>query len=145
MIKNTEIQLGNFVKDRKGEVLRIDFIEHLEKGCSTKFGMYQEEEYSKLVRMHALTEYTDYSEPIEITGHWLVKLGFEELEESETDEYFYYSKQIKEDTYLDIAFNMKNPIMSLRVISNIRRDEVFYLPDNFKYVHQLQNFISSLK
>jgi len=142
MIKNTEIQLGNFIKDRKGNFIKIDFIEHLEKEYSSKFGMYQEDDDTENYGLHPLTEYTDYAEPIILKGHWLIKLGFEELETDDNCEYFYYSKDIGNDIYLDVAFNETCPIFSLRAIYNIRRDEVFYLPNKFRYVHELQNFIN---
>lgn len=47
MIDNKEIQIGHYVKDRKGNVIKIDFIEYLENGYSVKFGMYQEEKDSE--------------------------------------------------------------------------------------------------
>ena len=149
MINNKEIQIGNFVKDRRGNVIKIDFIEYLEEGYSTKFGMYQEEKDSEWFGVHPLTEYTDFAEPIEISVHWFVKLGFEELEKNEIDGYLYlyFSKHIKDDLYLDISFNHVCNVFSLkiiRVIHDIRKEEVFYLPNNFKYVHHLQNFINSL-
>jgi hypothetical protein len=144
MIKNSEIQLGNFIKDRGGNFIKIDFIEHLEKGYSSKFGMYQEEDDPEFYGLHPLTEYTDFAKPIILTGHWLIKLGFEELETDDNCEYFYYSKNIGNDSFLDIAFNETCPVFSLRIIYNIKREEVFYLPNNFMYVHRLQNFINCL-
>ena len=38
MINTNEIRLGNYYQDRGGKWLRVDFIEYIEKGFSTKFG-----------------------------------------------------------------------------------------------------------
>lgn len=145
MIDNKEIQIGHYVKDRKGNVIKIDFIEHLENGYSVKFGMYQEEKNSEWFGLHPFTEYTDFAEPIEISGHWLIVLGFEELEPDDESEYFYYSKHLGEDYYIDVAYSsFEEFIISLRSISNVMPDEVFYLPNKIKYVHQLQTFLNYL-
>ena len=144
MIDNKEIQIGHYVKDRKGNVIKIDFIEYLENGYSTKFGMYQEEKDSEWFGVDPLTEYTDFAEPIEISGHWLIALGFVELESDAESRYYYYSKHLGEDYYLDIAYNPFDLIFSLRSNSNQKPDEVFYLPNKIKYVHQLQSFLNCL-
>lgn len=143
MIDNKEIQIGHYVKDRKGDVIKIDFIEHLENSCSAKFGMYHKED-SIFFGMHPLTEDTGFAEPIEISGHWLIALGFEELEPDDESRYCYYSKYLGEDYYLDIAYNPFDWIFSLRSISKMMPDEVYYLPSKIKYVHQLQTFLKCL-
>ena len=144
MIDNKEIQIGHYVKDRKGRVIKIDFIEYLENGYSTKFGMYQEEKDSEWFGMHPLTEYTDFAEPIEISGHWLIALGFEELEADSESEYYYYSKHLGSDYYVDVAYNPFDWIFSLRSVSNVMPNEVYYLPNKIKYVHQFQTFLNCL-
>ena len=144
MIDNKKIQIGHYVKDRKGNIIKLDFIEHLEDGYSSKFGMYKEEKTSEWFEMHPLTEYTDYAEPIEISGHWFIALGFEELEEDEESRYYYYSKQLADDYYLDVAYNPFDWIFSLRSVSNVMPDDRFYLPNKIKYVHELQSFLNCL-
>lgn len=37
-MKATELRIGNYVKDRSGKILRVDFIEYVENGFDTKFG-----------------------------------------------------------------------------------------------------------
>jgi len=73
MIKANELRIGNLVKDRGGKTLRIDFIEYMEMGYQSKIGqrMFLEGE-----EVHAMTEYTDYAEPIQLTPEWLNRLGF---------------------------------------------------------------------
>jgi hypothetical protein len=144
MIKNNTIQLGNFVKDRKGNVIKIDFIEHLENGYSTKIGMYQEDDDPEFLGFHPLTEYTDFAEPLKISGHWLIKLGFEEIEQDEESKYCLYSKNIVDEYYLECHYNSFEFIFSLRETNRMMPDETFYIPSKFKYVHQLQNFLNCL-
>ena len=38
MIQGKEIKIGNYLKDRGGKVLRVDFVEYVEDGFDTKFG-----------------------------------------------------------------------------------------------------------
>lgn len=144
MIKNTEIQIGSFVKDRNGNIIQIDFIEHLENGYSSKIGMYQEKRDSEWFGMNPLTEHTEYVEPIEINAHWFTVLGFEEIETEEESRYYHYSKDLGNDTYLYVHYNCFDWMFSLRSVSNINADEVFFLYQKFKYVHQLQNFLNCL-
>lgn len=74
MINANELRLGNFVKDRGGKVIRIDFLEHIQNGYDTKFGQLIFLEGNEV---HPMTEYTDYAEPIPLTEEWLLKFGFE--------------------------------------------------------------------
>ena len=58
MIQSNELRIGNYVFDRGGKVLRIDFFEYLENGYSCKFG--QKIGVDGWGEVHPLTEYTDY-------------------------------------------------------------------------------------
>ena len=74
MIQGKEIRIGNYLKDRGGKVLRVDFIEYVENGFDTKFGQKM---FVEGQEFHPLTEYTDYAQPIELTPEWAKRLGFE--------------------------------------------------------------------
>jgi hypothetical protein len=73
MIQAKDIRLGNYLKDREGKVLRVDFIEYVEHGFDVMFGqkMFLGEE-----EVDPMTEYSDFAEPIQINQEWLMKLGF---------------------------------------------------------------------
>lgn len=80
-----DLMLGNYVMDRNGKILRIDFFEYLEKGFDCKFGQHNplSDGFGPL---HPFTEYTDYAKPIPLTDEILSKckfrfaeLGFEDL------------------------------------------------------------------
>jgi hypothetical protein len=69
-----ELRLGNYILDRGGKVLKIDFMEYLQEGYDCKVGqniVFAGEE------VHPMTEYTDYATPTPITDQWITKLGFE--------------------------------------------------------------------
>lgn len=80
-----------------------------------------------------------------ITGEWLVKLGFEEIETDEDCRYARYSLHLGEDYYIDIALNSFDILISLRSVSNIMPDDTFFLPNRIRYVHQLQNLMNCLR
>lgn len=82
MIKNTELRLGNFVKDRGDKVLRIDFMEHVQEGYSTKFGQLI---FIGGAPVHPMTEYSDFANPILLTEEWLNKLGFRNYDVNKWD------------------------------------------------------------
>lgn len=69
MLNSKDLRLGNFVKDRNGKIIRIDFIEHTQEGYDTKFGEFIDEE-------NVLSEYSDYAQAIPITKDWFIKFGF---------------------------------------------------------------------
>lgn len=69
MINPKELRLGNYVQDRGGKTIRIDFMEHVQEGYSTKFGQVVSDEF------HPLTEWTDHAEPIPLTEDILLKCG----------------------------------------------------------------------
>jgi hypothetical protein len=116
MITANELRLGNFVKDRGGKVIRIDFLEHIQNGYDTKFGQLIFLEGNEV---HPMTEYTDYAEPIQLTEEWLIKLGF--VSNPYQDRYEFNS--------LHIECNKTKGYLELWI-------EDF---PHIKYVHQLQN------
>lgn len=76
--------------------------------------------------------------PIELTEEWLLKLGFEK-QDLGNNEGFYYTYEINDDVYCDLAFisGDKNGYL-----------EVCLFPyDNwfrYKYVHEIQNIFYDL-
>lgn len=73
MVNPKQLRLGNYIQDRGGKVLRIDFMEHVQDGYDTKVGQLMQLEGQEV---HPMTEYTDYANPIHLTEEWLLRLGF---------------------------------------------------------------------
>ena len=123
------LRIGNFVKDRGNKVIRIDFMEYQESGYSTKFGQRM---FLCKEEVHPMTEYTDYSIPIEITGEWLLKLGFEETYNSQF--------RLKYDHSLNyIGFDLSK--------TDDKSMEGFRYYGHYikiKYIHELQNLFFAL-
>ena len=120
-MKANELRIGNYVYDRGGKVIRIDFLKHLEKNYDCKFGQHQfigEEE-----EVHPLTEWTDFAKSIPLTEDWLLKMGFKydcDLVNSLCKNCIWFNKKNMEATYL------------LQKLIKIN------------YVHQLQNLYFAL-
>ncbi len=123
MINTNEIRLGNYYQDRGGKWLRVDFIEYIEKGYSTKFGQKM---YINNEEVHPMTEYSDYANPIELTKDWLVKFGFKQ--ENGIMSY------VKED-YTDIQIVYETIAKFYRLYPRTNK---------IKYVHELQNLFYAL-
>jgi len=117
MINVSEIRLGNYYQDRGGKILRVDFVEYLESGRSTKFG---EKMYLNDEEVHPMTEYSDCANPIELTKEWLIKLGFKPFCKD-----FQKNSIIIHSRKRGYVINTKIPIV--------------------KYVHQLQNIYFALR
>lgn len=77
-MKAQELRLGNYVHDRNGNVIRIDFFEHLENGFDCKFGQRQ---FLNGEQITPLTEYTDHATPIQLNEEWLVKAGANKIDD----------------------------------------------------------------
>ena len=77
MIQGKEIRIGNYLKDRGGKILRVDFIEYVENGFDTKFGQKM---FLQGEELHPMTEYSDYAEPIALSPEWMEKLGLKYLQ-----------------------------------------------------------------
>jgi hypothetical protein len=139
MVQGKEIRIGNYLKDRNGNVLRVDFIEYVKDGFDTKFGqkMTSEEE-----EFFSMTEYSNYAEPIKLTEEWVQKLGFEK-----TDDYgdiIYYAPKDRGKRHYYICFDHDVEVISfgLSVLGNCIC--IIYGGDNLKYVHQFQNLYYAL-
>ena len=70
-MKANELRIGNYVSDRGGKVLRIDWWENINKVC-----MDMNINGSKV---HPLTEHPEHCKPIPLTEEWLLKFGFKML------------------------------------------------------------------
>jgi hypothetical protein len=119
MIQGKEIKIGNYLKDRGGKVLRVDFIEYVENGFDTKFGQKM---FVEGQEVHPMTEYSDYAEPIKLSGEWLEKLGFIGNELS-----------IQPNVYV-----YHNGSVYIRGMSGAVH------PRDVQYVHQLQNLVYAI-
>lgn len=71
MIDVKDLMVGNYVLDRGGKTLRIDYFEQ-DKVC-----MEIEGSYLNPYPLHPLTEYFEYLQPIILSEEILLKCGFE--------------------------------------------------------------------
>lgn len=124
MIQGKEIRIGNYLKDRGGKVLRVDFIEYVENGFDTKFGqkMFVEGEED-----YPMTEYSDYAQPIILNEDWLIRFGAEKVNQSDWSLKFGGLK----------FYCRYNKVWYSSI-------ESLYLSDRLQYVHQLQNLYHSI-
>ena len=137
MIQGKDIRIGNYLKDRGGKTIRVDFIEHVENGFDTKFGQKM---FIEGQEVHPMTEYTDYTEPIELTPDWMEKLGFEK-----TDDYgdqVYYEPKDRKNRNFYICFDHDDISFGLVVFGNCTN--LIYDDINLQYVHQFQNLYYAL-
>ena len=118
MVKSNELRLGNYIQDRGGKALRIDFMEHVQEGYDTKLGQLMHLEGQEV---HPMTEYTDYANPIPLTEEWLLRLGFE-LEEG-----WYWKSSLRLFNIRGLYFRANFPIKA-----------------DILYVHSLQNLYFAL-
>ncbi len=119
MIQGKEIRIGNYLKDRGGKVLRVDFIEYVENGFDTKFGQKM---FVEGQEVHPMTEYSDYAKPIKINEEWLSKFGFNGKELS-----------MQPNVYV-----FHNGGIYIRGMSGAVH------PRDVQYVHQLQNLVYAI-
>lgn len=124
MINIKDIRLGNYVKDRGGKILRVDFIEYAEIGYDSKFGQKM---YIGDQEVHPMREYSDYAEPIQLTPEWLSKFGL-----------LYLQNACWELGSMRV-YNLSEDARSRFRIS-IAGNEITIL----SYVHQFQNFYHSI-
>lgn len=127
MIQARELRLGNWVKDRGGKYIRIDYFEHLQDGYSCKFGM------SNYVEgwgdLHDWTEYTDYADPIPLTPEILEKAGFEFLSFGGAGMFYY-----KDGVYVSEYMNYLNCDPYGNTEHSVK----------ISHLHQLQNLFFAL-
>ena len=133
MINPKELRLGNLVKDRGGKTIRIDFFENLEDKHSCKFGQHNEisDDWGPL---HPLTEYTDFAEPIIITKEELIKLGF--VSSPAANSTYKSIPELKAEIHFE---DFRGGLVCVLYCSTGS-----FIPNDIKYVHQLQNFCHSI-
>jgi hypothetical protein len=80
--------------------------------------------------------------PIGLTKEWFKKLGFIEYEnEYDTT----YEIEIEDGYKLESVKSLHSyTSFLLREVNNVTGDQLFFLPHNIEYVHQLQNLYFSL-
>lgn len=132
MVNPKQLRLGNYIKDRGGKVLRIDFMEHVQEGYDTKLGQIMQLEGQEV---HPMTEYTDYANHIPLTFEWLRKFGFalEDVGTNPTEEEkMYLNAEIGFGSKsFGIEFDTQKGTFTLH---NVVGELVEY-----QYVHHLQN------
>lgn len=137
MIQGKEIRIGNYLKDRNGKILRVDFIEYVENGFDTKFGQKM---FVEGQEVHPMTEYSDYAEPIKLSEEWLEKFSF-----VKTDDYIdivYYEPKDRGNRTYYVCFDHDVISFGLRVFRNCT--SLLYDDVNLQYVHQFQNLYYAL-
>lgn len=122
MVNPKQLRLGNYIHDRGGKVLRIDFMEYVRDGYDTKVGQLMHLEGQEV---HPMTEYTDYANPIPIIEEWLFRMGFE-----------------KDIFWSDYIFN--DIFITLNDTDNTYMLDIDILHIKIQYVHQLQNLYFAL-
>ena len=138
MIQGKEIRIGNYLKDRGGKILRVDFIEYVENGFDTKFGQKM---FVEGQEVHPMTEYSDYAKPIELSGEWLEKLGFVKTD-SYGDQIIYYEPKDRGNRNYYICFDHDVISFGLIVFGNCTN--LLYDDANLQFVHQFQNLYYAL-
>lgn len=123
MIDVKELRVGNYVLDRVGKIIRIDFFEYLRDGYDCKFGQLN---YFNDIEMHALTEYSNYANPIPLTEDILLKCGF--IQSSNIFTYKSFVLEIYDETQKAIWW----------------RDRYLGICQRLGGLHQLQNLYFSL-
>jgi len=137
MIQGKEIRIGNYIKDRGGKILRVDFIEYVENGFDTKFGQKM---FVEGQEVHSMTEYSEYADPIELSEEWLEKFGF-----VKTDDYgdiIYYEPKERGNRSYYVCFDHGAISFGLSVFGTCT--SLLYDDVNLQYVHQFQNLYYAL-
>ena len=137
MIQGKDIRIGNYLKDRSGKILRVDFIEYVENGFDTKFGQKM---FVEGQEVHQITEYSDYAYPIELSVEWLEKFGF-----VKTDDYgdiVYYEPKDRGNRTYYVCFDHDVISFGLRVFRNCT--SLLYDDANLQFVHQFQTLYYAL-
>lgn len=123
-----ELRIGNYVKDRSGKTLRIDWWENINKVCmDINIGGTQ---------VHPLTEYPELCNPIQITREWLLNLGFKE------------HKLLGSFNIGQFRFHSQRPFQNAKKFNLVT--ELYYcerailVSGGVKEVHQLQNLYFAL-
>ena len=120
-MKPHEINIGNYLHDRGGKVLRVDFKENWGEGLECKFGMNMEVMGNPV---HPLTEWLEHAKPIPITEDLLNDLGFQKT--------------------LGGQFVYPNPVLTLWTNDGTTWHVGFWQGKGYKYIHELQNLFLGL-
>ena len=126
MINVKELRLGNYVKDRRGKVIRIDFIQHFEDKYSL-FGQVMKDS-------SRIAENSDYAHPIKVNIEWLERLGFKPANA------FPYSKWLCEFEMMSLIVDQDIHYYGIAVMGKI-----VWSNSGTINVHQLQNLFFSLR
>ena len=68
-----DLRKGNYVLDRSGNLIRIDWFEYGDKLCMDNTIDVKGVEH----RLHPFTEYIQYAKPIKLSDEWFERLGFQ--------------------------------------------------------------------
>ena len=132
MNKN-EIRVGNIVKyyAKEDPIVILDITTGKKKKWFDGYVRYKENSKVSIVCIKG----------IPLSKEWFKKLGFIEYEnEYDTT----YEIEIKDGYKLESVKSLTYTSFLLREINNVTGDQLFFLPHNIEYVHQLQNLYFSL-
>jgi hypothetical protein len=148
MIQANELRIGDWIADRGGKEWQIESWE-----CSNKVSA-KEPEFnlpSFSFRVHPMTEYVDYLQPIPITEEWLLKAGFElydyepNEEGDEFPDFIYMSYKITppEKLYYYTITNTPEDGGYFDFCIKVQFADYVML-SSIQHVHQLQNLYFAL-
>ena len=125
-MKAENLRIGNYVFDRGNKIIRIDFMEHIQKGYDCKIGQLIFLEGNEV---HPMTEYTDHAKPIPLTEEWLLKFGFDKY----TEDYYELFNCV-------VHLKANRTFIAVGEYPNCVESEL----TTPKHVHQLQNLYFAL-
>lgn len=128
MIPLNELRIGSIIK-----YVRADLIVKIKIVDNKLLSILTNQENQKDRSCHY---------PIGLTKEWFKKLGFIEYEnEYDTT----YEIEIEDGYKLESVKSLHSyTSFLLREVNNVTGDQLFFLPHNIEYVHQLQNLYFSL-
>jgi len=132
MIKN-EIRVGNVVKyyAKEEPIIILDITTGKKKKWFDGYVRYKIDSKIAIVCLKGVL----------LSKEWFKKLGFIE-HENEYDTT--YEIEIKDGYKLESVKSLTYTSFLLREVNNVTGDQLFFLPHNIEYVHQLQNLYFSL-
>ena len=131
MITANEIRIGIWIADRGLKEWQIDHWQGINKVASkphTTMCM------GVMTETHPLTEYVDYLKPISITKEWLLKLGFKLCPSGNT--HYLSIPELKSEIHFE---DFRGGLVCV-----VYSSTGSFIPNDIKYVHQLQNLYYSI-
>lgn len=115
-MKPNSLRIGNYVYDRGGKILKIDYWE--------RPGMVAQNMVIEGITVHPMTEEVKYLKPIPLTEDWLIKFNIKKMPESE---------------YTINTYNLAGFKLWMKDGKFLFNDQI-----SIEYVHQIQNLYFAL-